>query len=135
MRVLVCDDLEPIRTIIRINLELEGFEVEEFADGRELLTHLIDPEVDPPDAVVLDAQMKGADGWWAIAAIRAHPRVAELPVLLVTASVQAHDRAAAAKAGFDAFLAKPFDPETLVEAVSRLTGRPREPEAANRIGE
>lgn len=124
--VLVCDDIESIRDIIRINLELEGFDVMEAADGHEAMSHLIDPSARVPDVILLDAQTPKRDGWWAIAAIRAHPRLAHVPTVLVTASTTAHDRSEAALAGFDAFVAKPFDPVDLVDVVSRLAadGRP-----------
>ncbi|KGN41313.1 response regulator [Knoellia aerolata] len=126
--VLVCDDIDSIREIIRINLELEGFDVLLAADGHEAMSHLIDPSSRTPDVIVLDAQTPRRDGWWAIAAIRSHPRLAHVPSVLVTASTTAHDRSEAALAGFDAFVAKPFDPVELVDVVSRLAvnGRPHE---------
>ena len=126
--VLVCDDIESIREIIRINLELEGFDVLLAADGHEAMSQLIDPSSRTPDVIVLDAQTPKRDGWWAIAAIRSHPRLAQVPSVLVTASTTAHDRSEAALAGFDAFVAKPFDPVELVDVVSRLAveGRPHE---------
>ena len=119
-RVLVCDDTEPIRRLLRINLELAGFAVEEAADGHEAMARLIDPELPAPDVIVLDSEMAPYDGWWAIAAIRSHPRLDPVPVVLVTGSVVAHDAPEADDAGFDAFVTKPFDPDDLVEAVSRL---------------
>ena len=124
-RVLVCDDTEPIRRLLRINLELAGFDVEEAADGHEAMARLIDPELPHPDVIVLDSEMAPYDGWWAIAAIRSHPRLDAVPVLLVTGSVVAHDAPEANDAGFDAFLSKPFDPDDLVEAVSRLAAAGR----------
>ena len=130
-RVLVCDDTEPIRRLLRINLELAGFTVEEAADGKEAMSRLIDPELPPPDVIVLDSEMSPYDGWWAIAAIRSHPRLDTVPVVLVTGSVVTHDAPEASDAGFDAFVSKPFDPDQLVEAVSRLAAagrrRPRRP--------
>ena len=124
-RVLVCDDTEPIRRLLRINLELAGFTVEEAADGHEAMARLIDPELPHPDVIVLDSEMAPYDGWWAIAAIRSHPRLDHVPVLLVTGSVVAHDAPEANDAGFDAFLSKPFDPDELVAAVSRLAAAGR----------
>ena len=123
--VLVCDDIESIRDSIRINLELEGFDVLEGGDG----PHLIDPSARVPDVILLDAQTPRRDGWWAIAAIRSHPRLVQVPTVLVTASTTAHDRSEASLAGFDAFVAKPFDPVELVDVVSRLAadGRPPAP--------
>lgn len=127
--VLVCDDEESIRRLMRINLEFEGFEVEEAGDGHAAMARLIDPEATAPDVIVLDAQMGQNDGWWTIAAIRSHPRMSEVPVVMVTASVQVHDRVQATEAGLDAFLGKPFDPDELVDVVSRFArgGRTRPP--------
>ena len=118
--VVVCDDTEPIRRLIRVNLELEGFEVEEASEGGELLevlTRRADHGETLPGVVTLDAQMGPHDGWWAISRIRADPRLADIPVIMVTASVQQHDRVQARASGFDAFVSKPFDPEDLIDLV------------------
>ena len=128
-RVLVCDDTEPIRSLLRINLELAGFAVEEAADGHEAMARLIDPELPPPDVIVLDSEMAPYDGWWAIAAIRSHHRLDTVPVVLVTGSVVTHDAPEAGDAGFDAFVSKPFDPDYLVEVIGGFMaeGRSHQP--------
>jgi CheY-like chemotaxis protein len=123
--VLVCDDTEPIRRLMRINLELDGFAVEEAVDGHHAMTRLIDPEAQPPTVIVLDAQMSPYDGWWAIAAIRSHPRLDHVPVLLVTAVAPTPDVDDVLRHGFDGFISKPFDPGELVATVSRLAARGR----------
>jgi CheY-like chemotaxis protein len=115
-RVIVCDDTPQIRQLIRVNLELEGYDVEEVADGQELLDEL-DAAGTLPGVVTLDAHMSPRDGWWAIAQIRADERLAAIPVVMVTASVQHHDRVQARASGFDAFVSKPFDPDDLVTLV------------------
>ena len=115
--VMVCDDTPQIRRLIRLNLELEGFEVQEFGDGEELLERLASAS-ELPGVITLDAHMQPRDGWWAVAQIRADPRLAGIAVLMVTASVQQHDRVQATQSGLDAFVAKPFDPEHLVELVA-----------------
>lgn len=125
--VLVCDDIEPIRRLVRINLELAGFEVEEASDGHEAMARLIDPLRPVPAVIVLDSEMSPYDGWWAIAAIRSHPRLDPVPVLLVTGSVVTHDAPEASGAGFDGFVSKPFDPDALVAAVSHLAVAGRAP--------
>ena len=127
--VLVCDDVEAIRRLVRINLEFAGFAVEEAADGHEAMARLIDPERPVPGVIVLDSEMAPYDGWWAIAAIRSHPRLDPVPVLLLTGSVVTHDAPEASGAGFDGFLSKPFDPDNLVAAVSRLAEAGRSPRA------
>ena len=122
--VYVCDDTEQIRRLIRLNLELEGHEVVEVADGQELLDRLSSTD-ELPHVITLDAQMAPRDGWWAIGRIRANPRLAGIPVVMVTASVQVHDRAQAEGSGLDAFVSKPFDPEELVVLLGRLMAEGR----------
>jgi len=114
--IYVCDDTEQIRRLIRLNLELEGYDVEEQADGQELLERLATTDA-LPDVITLDAQMLPKDGWWAIARIRADERLAHIPVVMVTASVQQQDRIQAQGSGLDAFVAKPFDPLQLIDIV------------------
>ena len=123
-RVFVCDDTPHIRLLIRVNLELEGFEVQEAADGQELLERLRAASV-LPDVVTLDAHMSPRDGWWAVARIREDERLAGIPVVMVTASVQQHDRVNAMASGFDAFLAKPFDPDELMRLVRGFAAQGR----------
>ncbi|SDQ07681.1 response regulator [Quadrisphaera sp. DSM 44207] len=126
VRVLVVDDTEQIRMLIRLNLELEGHVVEEAADGDACLQRLRDPSLPRPDVVTMDAVMEPRDGWTTLADIRRDPALATLPVVMVTASVQAHQRARARDAGIDALVSKPFDPSALVEVVEDLaaSGRP-----------
>ncbi|MBR7743743.1 response regulator [Phycicoccus sp. BSK3Z-2] len=118
--VLVCDDTEAIRRLLRINLEIGGFTVEEAEDGHAAMARLIDPDKPRPAVIVLDQQMAPYDGWWAIAAIRSHPALDEVPVVLVTAATSETDQPETSGAGFDAFVGKPFDPDDLVATVSRL---------------
>jgi CheY-like chemotaxis protein len=88
--ILVCDDTASIRLLMRINLELAGFEVVEVADGQAALD-LLDRNPDRlPAVVLLDAQMAPLDGWGAVAAIRSNPDLAHLPIIMVTASLQQH---------------------------------------------
>lgn len=126
--VYVCDDTEQIRRLIRVNLELEGYHVREAGDGGELLDELR-ACADVPGVITLDAQMSPRDGWWAISQIRADPRLAHVPVIMVTASVQQHDRVQAEGSGLDAFVSKPFDPDYLMALVGGFMaeGRAHQP--------
>src|SRR5690349_24412831 len=81
--VYVCDDTEQIRRLIRVNLELEGYEVREARDGEELIAALHELET-LPGVVTIDAQMTPRDGWWTIAQIRSDPRLAHIAVIMVT---------------------------------------------------
>lgn len=121
-RILVCDDSEQIRRLIRVNLELDGYEVVEAVDGQEALEILQDITVPLPDVITVDVVMPRRDGWWMVSAIRADPRLAHLPIIMVTASAQEADRAHAERAAVDEFVAKPFDPEELLEKIEALVG-------------
>ena len=127
--ILVCDDTVSIRLLIRINLELAGYEVLEAGDGESALALLRASRDRLPAVLILDAQMRPMDGWEAIAQIRGDPALRELPVVMVTAALQQRERERSVAAGVDAFVAKPFEPEDLVELVTVLatSGRPAPP--------
>ena len=124
-RVLVCDDAAEIRTLIRINLELEGYEVVEASDGQDALEILQNPAQPLPDVITLDALMPRHDGWWAVSMIRADPRLKDIPIIMVTASVQPNDRAQAEKVAVDGFVAKPFEPDELIALIGAMAARNR----------
>jgi len=121
-RILVCDDSEQIRRLIRVNLELDGYDVTEAVDGQEALEILQDITLPLPDVITVDVVMPRRDGWWMVSAIRADPRLAHLPIIMVTASAQEADRAQAERADVDEFVAKPFDPDELLEKIEALAG-------------
>ena len=121
-RVLVCDDEEQIRQLIRVNLELEGYDVVEAGDGPAALEILEDVTVPLPDVITMDVVMPRRDGWWMVEAIRADPRLAHIPIILVTASAQDQDRAQAERAAVDEFVSKPFDPVELLTKIEGLVG-------------
>ncbi|WP_399442163.1 response regulator [Streptomyces sp. WAC08241] len=118
-RVLVVDDNKVIRQLIRVNLELEGFEVVTAADGAECLdvVHRV-----RPDVVTLDVVMPRLDGIRTAERLRADPRTRDLPVAIISACGEVADGAAP---GVDAFLAKPFEPAELVRVVRQLMRRER----------
>jgi CheY-like chemotaxis protein len=119
-RVLVCDDSEQIRRLIRVNLELDGYEVVETVDGEAALVVLRDITEPLPDVITVDVVMPRRDGWWVVAAIRADPRLAHIPIVMVTASAQETDRAHAERAAVDEFMSKPFDPDELLAKIGAL---------------
>lgn len=120
-RVLVVDDTAQIRLLLRMVLELEGFVVEEAVDGLSCLDRLRDETLPRPDVVTLDAVMDPGDGWAAVRQIRSDAALADLPVVMITASVQAYQRARASAAGVDAFVAKPFDPDAVVDVLRAIS--------------
>lgn len=125
-RILVVDDNKVIRQLIRVNLELEGFEVVTAADGAECLdvVHHV-----RPDVVTLDVVMPRLNGLHTAARLRSDPRTWDIPIAIVSACTQGEvDNGETV--GVDAFLAKPFEPAELVRTVEMLVreGRQRQRE-------
>ncbi|WP_328955159.1 response regulator [Kitasatospora purpeofusca] len=121
-RVLVVDDSEVIRQLIRVNLELEGFEVVTAADGAECLEVVRQVR---PDVVTLDVMMPRLDGLRTAARLRAAPGTRLLPIAIVSACSPA-DLDLGESVGVDGYLGKPFDPADLVALVRRLMERDRD---------
>jgi CheY-like chemotaxis protein len=119
-RVLVCDDSEQIRRLIRVNLELDGYEVVEGIDGEAAMESLQDVSQPLPDVITVDVVMPKRDGWSMVSAIRADPRLQHIPIVMVTASAQEADRAHADQLAVDEFVAKPFEPEDLLTKIEGL---------------
>ncbi|WP_084714734.1 response regulator [Streptacidiphilus rugosus] len=115
-RVLVVDDSAVIRQLIRVNLELEGFQVVTAADGAECLdvVHAV-----RPDVITLDVVMPRLDGLRTAARLRADPRTSHLRIAIVSACTQL-DLERGESVGVDGYLAKPFEPMDLVALVRRL---------------
>jgi two-component system response regulator MprA len=112
-RILVADDDDAMRRAVARALELEGYDVELAADGREAVRCFEDGAV-PPDAVVLDVLMPFVDGLDACRAIRARSSV---PILMLTALHTVEDRVEGLDAGADDYLGKPF---AVLELSARL---------------
>ncbi len=116
--VLVVDDSDVIRSLIVLNLELDGFSVHEARDGQECLD--IVEEV-RPDLITLDAAMPRRDGFSTLEALRANPATSSIPVVMVSARAQGSDVTRGKALGADAYITKPFEPEDLVQTVRSLT--------------
>jgi len=119
-RVLVVDDSDVIRQLIRVNLELEGFEVVTAVDGEECLDLVRETR---PDVVTLDVVMPRLDGWRTAVRLR-ECETADLKIAFVTACAQDSDLRKGREIGVDAYLTKPFDPAELVRIVRDLAGCP-----------
>lgn len=114
-RILVVDDEPDILLLHRLNLESAGHEVLLAADGIKALDRI---DADRPDAVVLDVMMPALDGWGVLDALRARPDAP--PVLVVSAKSAQDDIDRAIASGAAAYLAKPFEADTLIAAVASL---------------
>ena len=119
MRILVVDDERAVRESLQRALELEGYEIELAADGREALERLgADGHV---DAVLLDVLMPGMDGLEVCRTIRRNGN--PVPVLMLTARTQVEDRVEGLDAGADDYVTKPFALEELLARLRALLRR------------
>ena len=103
-RILVVDDEPRIRRFVRMNLELEGYDVFEAEDG---LTTLARVREDMPDLVLLDVMMPHMDGFETLAHIR---EFSQVPVIILTAKGDEDDLTHGLDLGADDYITKPFQP-------------------------
>jgi CheY-like chemotaxis protein len=119
-RLLIVDDDESIRRLLRLTLPNEGFEIVEARDGSEALDRAFD---DAPDLVVLDWRMPNRSGEEVLRELlKLHPG---LPVIVLTAEQETRERETATALGARAFLTKPFSPLQLIAAVESLLEQPQ----------
>jgi DNA-binding response OmpR family regulator len=104
--VLVVDDEEFNRQLLRDSLEVQGHKVIEAQNGSEAL-HTIAENL--PDAVLLDVMMPNMDGFQVCRRIKADPKLAHIPVLMVTALTDRKERLMGIQSGANDFLSKPID--------------------------
>lgn len=113
-KILVVDDDESLCFLVRLNLELAGFEVFEAHNGEEGL-YMIDQS--HPDLIILDVMMSKLDGWEMFEALKKDPQKTRIPVIFLTAKGQREDIHRAQIEGVELYIVKPFDPPVLIENV------------------
>lgn len=118
-RILVVEDQEDNRTILRDLLTSAGFTVLEARDGGEGLAMAL---ADPPDLVLMDIQMPVMDGYETTRRLEAEPRLRAVPVIAVTSYALSGDETKARAAGCDGYIAKPFSPRALLARVRSQLG-------------
>ena len=119
-RVLVIDDESPIRLLCRVNLEAEGMEVLEAADGP---SGLETARAEIPDVILLDVMMPGLDGWRVAEALLDDNRTESIPIIFLTARAELRDRARGIDLGGVDYVTKPFNPVELAPLVRDLIAR------------
>lgn len=115
--ILIVDDYAPNHRLMSFVLEQHGYAVQAVIDGRQALDSL---EYTHVDLVLTDLTMPKMDGLELTRILRADPRFAALPIIIVTASTREQDHVRASGVGVNAFLTKPVDSEDLVAEVARL---------------
>lgn len=113
-RILVIEDTEDNRQIIRDLMTSAGYELIEAVDGVEGVAAA---EREKPDLILMDIQLPGIDGYEATRRIRAIPAVSKVPIIAVTSYALSGDEAKTREAGCDGYVAKPFSPRQLLAKV------------------
>jgi len=118
-RILLVDDDEAFRTLVRATVEPRDLLVQEAANTAAAAERIA---ARPPDVILLDIQMPGLDGISFCRQLKSGPETSEIPIVLLTGADGAGAQRAARHAGADAFLRKPFSPLELLTVVERLLG-------------
>jgi len=114
-RIMIVDDDESVRSLLRMTLAEDEYEIDEATDGEDAL-RLLERAV--PDLVLLDWKMPERHGSLVLDELkRRHP---QLPVIVLTAEIAEHHRSLAEALNVDVFLTKPFSPLELLETIERL---------------
>lgn len=131
-RVLVVDDEDAIRELIVFNLEQQGFEVLEAADGYEAIKQTDEGR---PDLVVLDLMLPGMDGLEVCQRLRRSEEFANIPIIMLTARSEEVDRVLGLEIGADDYVTKPFSPRELMARVKAIFRRMSQPQVNEDTGE
>jgi two-component system, OmpR family, phosphate regulon response regulator PhoB len=122
--VLVVEDEAALATLLRYNLEKQGFRVDEAVDGPEALMRIAET---PPDLVLLDWMLPVMSGLEVCRQIRRHPATRDLPVIMVTARAGERDAVRGLDTGADDYIAKPFSMDALLARMRALLRRAGSP--------
>jgi CheY-like chemotaxis protein len=119
--LLLADDSVTIQRVIELTFADEDVEVVAVSDGDEAIARI---EASPPDIVLADIGMPGKNGYEVARYIKQSPKLAHIPVVLLTGAFEPIDQLRAAEAGCDGVLAKPFEPQLVIGRVKDLLARP-----------
>lgn len=117
VRILIADDYDDNRELLRLMLEGAGYSVRETRDGRECVAAA---RAELPDIALIDLSMPVLDGWATLHELRADERTRTLSCIAVTAFAAEQDRQRVLDAGFDAYLAKPYRSRDLLDLIERM---------------
>jgi two-component system cell cycle response regulator DivK len=118
-RILMVEDTEDNRQIVRDLLASVGHELIEASDGAEGIALAAQHK---PDLILMDIQLPVLDGYEATRRIKADPALRHIPIIAVTSYALSGDEAKTRAAGCDAYIAKPFSPRDLLAKIKELLG-------------
>jgi two-component system cell cycle response regulator DivK len=113
-RILIVEDQEDNRAILRDVLSIAGYELIEAVDGGEGVELA---QKERPDLILMDIQLPVLDGYEATRRIKANPELKAIPIIAVTSYALSGDEAKARAAGCDGYVTKPFSPRQLLAKV------------------
>jgi len=116
-KILLADDSITIQKVIELTFSDEDFDVVTVGNGRLAIDKVQEVR---PDIVLCDIIMPEKDGYEVCEFVKKHPALSHVPVLLLTGAFEPFDQERAARVGCDGFLAKPFEPQTLIAKVKDL---------------
>ena len=116
-KILIADDDDRIREIVRLYLEAEGFDVYQAEDGNHVLEMV---RQDHLDLIILDLMMPGLDGWTVCKILRKETKI---PIIMLTAKGEENDRVLGFDLGADYYVVKPFSPRELSARVKAVLRR------------
>ena len=116
-KILIVDDDRQVSLALSVRLKAADYDVDVAGDGESGLQKLA---ASAPDVVLLDMRMPGIDGLEVMRRMKRDPRLADIPVIFVSANAQETAKRAALSAGGKFFLEKPFESRALLEAIRRM---------------
>ena len=129
--VLVVEDDAAIATLLRYNLEKQGYRVAEAADGQEALNLIQEQQ---PNLVLLDWMLPSLSGIEVCRQIRRKPETRDLPVIMVTARTEDQDAVRGLNTGADDYITKPFNNDALLARIRALLRRAGAPPVKGQLG-
>jgi two-component system phosphate regulon response regulator PhoB len=129
-RILIVEDEGPLVTLLRYNLEREGFTISEASDGEEALLRAAE---DRPDMILLDWMLPLLSGIEVCRRLRRLPDTATVPIIMLTARGEENDKVRGFDCGADDYITKPFSPVELIARVRALLRRARPELAAEQL--
>jgi two-component system, OmpR family, phosphate regulon response regulator PhoB len=118
-KVMLVEDEEAVRLLLRLTLELGSVEIVEAPDGETAVERCV---AERPDVVFLDWVLPGRSGVEVCRELRAHPAADDTTIIMLTSRSQDEDRRAGLAAGADDYISKPFSPEQLLDKLREVLG-------------
>ncbi len=116
-RILVVEDDPDLRTIVRLQLSSQGYEIDEATNGADGFQAI---QINIPDCVILDLMMPVVDGFGFLKRVRSVIELQDVPILILTASEDERNRIRGFQYQANSYMSKPYDLQELTEEVERL---------------